>query len=572
MSQATETEESVSEAQEIASEPPEQGQGTTSETNQETFQQEEANSKQKTFYLKIRFIVGFATLLTGLWAANLALFHWVERIGLYYLLGEYARYVCAYGGFSAMIFGAMLVNDYLVHRNVFKKKDKVVIMAGLESPLRPEIEKVERTQRITNKGRENIKKTIAGISLTILLLMSCPVVVYSVVSYTATVIITPTNFEYGRAFKSSEVGVSTASGTPVDDAEAILNISLEKASQVFIIYNAGNKPGSTEDSDGKGCAINIDGEDVAFSWQSPYIDNKANSVTVAYATNLTAGSHTIKGRFFANYPGYTVTIDTRQIVAYWFPNVVASYVRSTVQVNTKSTTPVDDPQAAVTFTLSENSVAFIIYNAGNKRGSTEASAKGVTLNIDGTDISTRQWQSPYAADKANSVTIVYAVSLAPGSHTVKGKFFSMASGKTVTIDERQLIVFCFPASLVKYWFKESATAVSTSSGSPVDDTEAVLSGTLSQDSILAIYTGGNSGATEHFEGKGALLNVDGSDRSSSVSWQSPYSSNYPNSVTSLWSVQLTAGSHTVKGRFFSNLAGNTVTIANRQLVVLSFSG
>ncbi|MBS7632226.1 hypothetical protein KEJ15_01195 [Candidatus Bathyarchaeota archaeon] len=316
MSQATETQESVFEAQEIASETPKQGQGTTSKTNYETSQQEEANSKRDISYLKIRFILGLATLLTGLWAANLALFHWVERMGLYYLLGDYARYVCAYGGFSAMIFGAMLVNDYLVHRKVSKKKDKVAIIAAPESQPLPEIEEVERKQRITNKGRENIRKTVAGISLTILLLMSCPIVVYSVVSYTATVTITPINFEYRRAFKSSEVQVSTTSGTPVDDAEAILNISLEKASQVFIIYNAGNKLGSTEDYDGKGCAINIDGVDVAFSWQSPYGNNKANSVTVAYATTLTAGPHTIKGRFFANYPGYTVTIDTRQIVAY----------------------------------------------------------------------------------------------------------------------------------------------------------------------------------------------------------------------------------------------------------------
>jgi hypothetical protein len=34
--------------------------------------------------------------------------------GFYYLLGEYARYVCAYGGFAATIFGAMLINEFLV--------------------------------------------------------------------------------------------------------------------------------------------------------------------------------------------------------------------------------------------------------------------------------------------------------------------------------------------------------------------------------------------------------------------------------------------------------------------------
>jgi hypothetical protein len=383
----------------------------------------------------------------------------------------------------------------------------------------------------------------------------------------------PVGFEYGRAFKSSEVRVETTSGTPVDDPEAVLNISLQQDSYIFIVYNAGNKRGSIEDSYGKGCAINIDGMDVAFSWQSPYGSDRANSVTVIYATNLTAGSHIIKGRFFANDPGWTVGIDIRQIVAFWFPDVVAEYVRSTVQATTKSTSPVDDAEAVVSFTLAEDSVAFIVYNAGNQRGSNEDAAKGVTLNIDGADISTRQWQSPYAADHANSVTIVYATTLTNGSHTVKGRFFSMANGKTVTIDERQLIVFCFPISLVTYWFKESATSASTSSGTPVDDAEASLNGTLSKDSdFLVLYTAGNPSATEYLEGKGTLLNVDGVDKSSSTSWQSPYGSNYPNSVTSIWYEQVAAGSHTVGGRFFSNLAGNTVTISHRQIVVLAFSG
>jgi len=32
-------------------------------------------------------------------------------------LGDYARYACAYGGFGAIIFGAMLINDFLVSRS-----------------------------------------------------------------------------------------------------------------------------------------------------------------------------------------------------------------------------------------------------------------------------------------------------------------------------------------------------------------------------------------------------------------------------------------------------------------------
>ena len=48
----------------------------------------------------------------------MALFGWSSPNSFFYLLGEYARYVCAYGGFAATIFGAMLINDFLVLRNL----------------------------------------------------------------------------------------------------------------------------------------------------------------------------------------------------------------------------------------------------------------------------------------------------------------------------------------------------------------------------------------------------------------------------------------------------------------------
>jgi hypothetical protein len=72
--------------------------------------------KQKIEYLKVKLALGSVSLVIGLLAANFALFNWIERTDLYYLLGNYARYLCAYGGFAAMIFGAMLINDFLVFR------------------------------------------------------------------------------------------------------------------------------------------------------------------------------------------------------------------------------------------------------------------------------------------------------------------------------------------------------------------------------------------------------------------------------------------------------------------------
>jgi len=64
-------------------------------------------------------------------AANFALFGWHNPIGFSYLLGEYARYACAYGGFAATIFGAMLINDFLVLRNLIN--DFFVLRASIAS-------------------------------------------------------------------------------------------------------------------------------------------------------------------------------------------------------------------------------------------------------------------------------------------------------------------------------------------------------------------------------------------------------------------------------------------------------
>jgi hypothetical protein len=78
--------------------------------------------KQKTKHLEEKLYLGVVSLGVGLIAANLALFNWVERTGVSYMLANYARYVCAYGGFGGMIFGAMLVNDFLVVRKRVQRK------------------------------------------------------------------------------------------------------------------------------------------------------------------------------------------------------------------------------------------------------------------------------------------------------------------------------------------------------------------------------------------------------------------------------------------------------------------
>ncbi len=152
-------------------------------------QDQEESSKGKRSYLKIRLILGVATIATGLWAANLALFYWVERTGLQYLLGTQARYVCAYGGFAALVFGGMLVNEFLVLRKVLKEKD--VTAVDSKKPLLHEAEKAEKGKGSSSARRRKRRKKTAVAPLAVLLFMLCPVTVNSLVSYTATISMEP---------------------------------------------------------------------------------------------------------------------------------------------------------------------------------------------------------------------------------------------------------------------------------------------------------------------------------------------------------------------------------------------
>lgn len=86
---------------------------------------------QKIRHLKIRFLLGFSTLIAGLMGGTIALFQWVERTKVYYLFGEYTRYVLGFGSFAAMIFGAMLVNDTWVLWKVSNGKWRLPIHLSL---------------------------------------------------------------------------------------------------------------------------------------------------------------------------------------------------------------------------------------------------------------------------------------------------------------------------------------------------------------------------------------------------------------------------------------------------------
>jgi len=174
--------------------------------------------KQKFSFLRTKFVLGLVTLVIGLIAANLVLFQWVERIGLYYLLGDSASYLCAYGGFAAMIFGAMLINDFLVLRNILKGK----YAANNGTTLFCDAEKEEGKQTVVARVHNNRKRKIAASLLVISLFMLLPVAVSSLVSYTTTAVITPYKVEildlYVDSFDATKDQWAKVGSSPYLDA------------------------------------------------------------------------------------------------------------------------------------------------------------------------------------------------------------------------------------------------------------------------------------------------------------------------------------------------------------------
>jgi hypothetical protein len=82
---------------------------------------------RKNSHLKIRFLLGFSTLIVGLLGGSIALFEWTERTNVYYLFGEYTRYVLGFGSFAAMIFGTMLINDTWIALRAYNGKLRLPI-------------------------------------------------------------------------------------------------------------------------------------------------------------------------------------------------------------------------------------------------------------------------------------------------------------------------------------------------------------------------------------------------------------------------------------------------------------
>lgn len=117
---------------------------------------------------------------------------------------------------------------------------------------------------------------------------------------------------------TSTTQVSTTSNNLVDDTQATIDRTTSDTRELLVIAMGTKRAGTTSSVYGECYGINIDGNDRANSRGAPSnVSSRANSAATAYAEQLAAGSHTVKGRFSNNFGTSTAIIDARVLVALW---------------------------------------------------------------------------------------------------------------------------------------------------------------------------------------------------------------------------------------------------------------
>jgi hypothetical protein len=368
--------------------------------------------------------------------------------------------------------------------------------------------------------------------------------------------------------KASTTAVSTTSASLVDDSEAVLTFTLNEPGVVLVIYQANNLHDQSMPTSGFQIAVSIDGVDKANSWDSPVSFNHCARNCVFWVGTLSVGTHTIKGRFASNTGGATATINNRILLVIVFKGDEFYYIDNSSTATTSSTSMVDDPYAQVTFTPSGTCKALVLYNCSNTIGLESTYGKKVAINIAGIDYAQAE-KSPYDVNYPDSVFTCHALSLSPVPTTVKGRFANAGAAETVTIHRRQLAVLLFADSTLLN-ISTSTTEVSTTSNTLVDDPQAILTRTTDKTRELLVIAMGTkrNGVTSHHTGECYGININGVDRANSRG--SPYNSSRANSVATAYAILLTAGSHTIKGRFSNNYNAVTAKISARQLIALWF--
>jgi len=379
-------------------------------------------------------------------------------------------------------------------------------------------------------------------------------------------------------FIRSTVAVATNALVLQNDTEAIQNFVTTQPLIMLVVYNA-TAYHLTGEVAGKTITISIDGADqdgigVRHDQYQAASGDKKNECTVYYLGDLPAGNHAVIGRYMANVPGNWTWISERQLAIFLFRGVAADWgfdidtTLRTINTNVWS----DDPDISVTVNLpQDNMVVLALYNASCQRFDLVGADGGeYCIQVDAD--AERGWhgQSTPLNTACGGTTHVIYSALVAGNHTFRGRYRANVNLQNFSIRDRQLAILIFSPTQLFDQVLDDVTAATQNRLPWVDDPGCTINRNLADTyQTLILYGAYNyEGQGMSTGGRKNAVNVDATDYSEGH--QSPSAFNNKVGTTVVHALQLTAGLHTIKGCFTTNLDWDTVTISRRTMCVLYF--
>lgn len=351
---------------------------------------------------------------------------------------------------------------------------------------------------------------------------------------------------------------SVSSTTTVLADDSYISITRAQEGELLCLYVANKASGTSSAIYGTHYGIMLDSVDVADSRSTPSYSADAQGALVAYASTVSSGSHTIKGRYSTNYSTTAAYVTSRQMIALWFPvKTPLTYkdkyiIQSGSTVTSSGNTLADDTAASKTFTLSASQTVLVFYNANSTYGDTNnVGGFKNAISVDGSDYAIMQ-ATGYAANYPMRNACVWVGTLASGEHTIKGRFASNNASTNTSITNRTLMIYIFDGDDYRY-VDSTTTQALAASETYADDTAALFSVTPKENSkALVLYGVTNAPATsEHYVGKKVCVAVNGTDYTDCEARQSSYSTggSNPDSVATAYALALTGSvNYVFKGR------------------------
>jgi len=259
------------------------------------------------------------------------------------------------------------------------------------------------------------------------------------------------DFAYIRAIGHVEVWSTSFK----DDPDCVINLNLPYAQKALILYAASNDYDTVEDIEGKGVAVQVDGEDSVEQCDGPPLSGEVNHAFVAIQRTLDAGSHTIKGRFRAI--SGSAGVDERLIGVLLFDQTLPtdSVEDDVTKVTVKTGESYDDDTpAAVTRSTSQiyYLLAFYCNSKPYPNGNTYNGVK-TALNVDGVDyyLSNRALYGAYSNYTVGLGAYLF-LPVQPGDHTIKGRLAQVTAdpiGATVTERTLECLWFSYKKGTVQ---------------------------------------------------------------------------------------------------------------------------